>query len=42
MFNKKEVLIKLGTTIMMFAFIVPFNGSWMMLGESQLPKKFQK
>jgi len=39
---KKELLVKMGTMIMAFVFVVPFNGSTLFIGESQLPKKFQK
>ena len=42
MFNKKEVLVKLGTMIMAFAFVVPFGGSLGFWGEPELPKKFQR
>jgi len=42
MFNKKDMMIKLGTMIMVFAFIIPLGGSVAWIGEPELPKKFQQ
>jgi len=40
--NKKDILIKLATTVMAFAYIVPFAGSTFFFGEPLLPNKMQK
>ena len=40
--TKKDILIKLATTVMAFAYVVPFNGSAGVIGEPLLPSKMQK
>ena len=41
-FNKRDVVIKLSTMAMAFAYFVPFAGSWIAIGEAKLPNKMQK
>ena len=41
-FNKRDVIIKLSTMAMAFAYFVPFVGSWRLVGEAKLPNKMQK
>ena len=41
MFNKRELLIKLGLMVMSFAVVTPSACLWL-VGEPKLPKKLQK
>jgi len=41
MFNKRELLIKLGLMVMSFAVVAP-SASMIWVGEPKLPKKLQK
>ena len=42
MTTKKDILIRLATTVMALAYIVPFHGSAHFIGEPLLPSKMQK
>jgi len=42
MFNRKDLMVKLGTMMTAFGFIIGLGGSWAFVGEPQLPKKLQQ
>ena len=42
MFDKKKWLYSITTMLMTFAVIIPMNGSWLFIGEPELPISMKK